>query len=90
MNYLPARRDFYNNCVPGVTPETGPREPWHDCHAKVEGPIAVDLVSNFMDRVKKQGRESLPFMCAITEPEFSLKVEETALLSMLFETDAML
>ena len=80
MNYLPAGRDFYNNCVPGVTPETGPREPWHDCHAKVEGPIAVDLVSNFMDRVKKQGRESLPFMCAITEPEFSLKVE-TALLS---------
>ena len=47
-------RDFYNNCVPGVTQETGPREPWHDCHAKVEGPIAVDLMRNFVDRVKKQ------------------------------------
>ena len=47
-------KDFYNNCVPGVTQETGPREPWHDCHAKVEGPIAVDLMCNFVDRVKKQ------------------------------------
>ena len=57
-----------------MTQETGPREPWHDCHAKVEGPIAVDLVSNFVDRVKKQGRESLPFMYIVQEPEFALKV----------------
>ena len=52
-------KDFYNKNVPGVTKETGPREPWHDCHAKVEGPIAVDLLRNFVDRVRKQASESV-------------------------------
>ena len=28
--------DFYSKCVVGATAETGPREPWHDNHAKVE------------------------------------------------------
>ena len=35
--------DFYQNCVPGATEKTGPREPWHDIHGKVEGPIALDI-----------------------------------------------
>ena len=46
--------DFYSNCVVGVTPETGPREPWHDNHAKVEGPAALDIKHNFEERWKKQ------------------------------------
>ena len=65
-------RDFYSKCVPGATHKTGPREPWHDCHARVEGPVAYDLVRNFADRIEKQGRESLPFMYDITEAEFAL------------------
>jgi len=50
--------DFLSNCVPGVTAETGPREPWHDCHAKAEGPIAYDIKKNFEERWEKQGSGS--------------------------------
>ena len=46
--------DFYNYCVPGVTEDVGPREPWHDCHAKVEGPSALDIMKNFEERWYKQ------------------------------------
>ena len=42
--------DFYQNCVIGATKETGPREPWHDIHAKVEGSIALDIKKNFEER----------------------------------------
>jgi len=42
--------DFYNNCVVGATVNVGPREPWHDCHAKVEGPAALDIMKNFEER----------------------------------------
>jgi phospholipase D1/2 len=42
--------DFYNNCVVGATANVGPREPWHDCHAKVEGPAALDIMKNFEER----------------------------------------
>jgi phospholipase D1/2 len=49
--------DFYNNIVPGATIETGPREPWHDCHAKLEGPIVADVLGNFVERCKKQAPE---------------------------------
>lgn len=27
--------DFRNKCYPGVTEESGPREPWHDIHSQV-------------------------------------------------------
>ena len=32
----------------------GPRQPWHDIHAKVEGPIAWDVLTNFQQRWAKQ------------------------------------
>ena len=62
--------DFYNNCVPGVTQETGPREPWHDCHAKVEGPIALDLMKNFEERCLRQDEESVTSLFRPSEDEF--------------------
>lgn len=31
-----------------------PRQPWHDIHAKVEGPAAMDVCLNFMERWAKQ------------------------------------
>ncbi|XP_057503674.1 phospholipase D alpha 1-like [Actinidia eriantha] len=38
----------------------GPREPWHDIHCKLEGPVAWDVLYNFEQRWKKQvGNEFL-------------------------------
>jgi len=30
------------------------RQPWHDIHAKVEGPVAMDICLNFLERWAKQ------------------------------------
>ncbi|KAF2302584.1 hypothetical protein GH714_037902 [Hevea brasiliensis] len=37
----------------------GPREPWHDIHSRLEGPIAWDVLFNFEQRWKKQGGKDL-------------------------------
>lgn len=36
----------------------GPREPWHDIHSKLEGPIAWDVLYNFEQRWRKQAGRS--------------------------------
>ena len=46
--------DFYQNCTMGTTAMSGPRQPWHDIHARVEGPIVRDVLANFADRWIKQ------------------------------------
>ncbi|XP_074583085.1 phospholipase D alpha 1-like [Curcuma longa] len=33
----------------------GPREPWHDIHSRLEGPIAWDVLYNFEQRWRRQG-----------------------------------
>lgn len=38
----------------GITAESGPREPWHDIHSRIEGPIARDVMRNFEQRWRKQ------------------------------------
>lgn len=49
------RDDFYNGCAAaGVNAETGPRQPWHDIHARVTGRVVLDLVQNFEERWQKQ------------------------------------
>ncbi|XP_052199304.1 phospholipase D alpha 1-like [Diospyros lotus] len=37
----------------------GPREPWHDVHCRLEGPIAWDVLFNFEQRWRKQGKQGL-------------------------------
>ncbi|KAJ8637596.1 hypothetical protein MRB53_011863 [Persea americana] len=37
----------------------GPREPWHDIHCRLEGPIAWDVLFNFEQRWRKQGGKHL-------------------------------
>ncbi|PSS17857.1 Phospholipase D alpha 1 like [Actinidia chinensis var. chinensis] len=37
----------------------GPREPWHDIHSRLEGPIAWDVLFNFEQRWRKQGGKDL-------------------------------
>ena len=49
--------DFRNSDVKSIPPRQGPREPWHDIHSKVEGPIAYDIYLNFKERWLKQGRK---------------------------------
>ena len=49
--------DFYQNCAAGVTEDTGPRQPWHDIHSKVEGPIALDIMKNFEERWIRQSED---------------------------------
>ena len=47
-------KDFLNNFVKQPQALVGPREPWHDIHSKVEGPIAQDVFTNFFERWRKQ------------------------------------
>ncbi|XP_055802613.1 phospholipase D alpha 1-like [Solanum dulcamara] len=49
------KQDFYQPCFPGSSiAKGGPREPWHDIHCKLEGPVAWDVMYNFEQRWRKQ------------------------------------
>ena len=64
--------DFRNRMHP-TTSASGPREPWHDIHSRVEGPTAVDLLYNFQERWQKQGEEGEPVIQLIQkDPEIAL------------------
>eukprot|EP00245_Coleochaete_scutata_P013408 TRINITY_DN543_c1_g4_i4.p1 TRINITY_DN543_c1_g4~~TRINITY_DN543_c1_g4_i4.p1 ORF type:complete len:819 (-),score=153.50 TRINITY_DN543_c1_g4_i4:387-2843(-) len=45
--------DYVNSTFGNTTVNGGPREPWHDIHSRVEGPAALDVVTNFEERWKK-------------------------------------
>ncbi|KAL5712222.1 phospholipase D [Ranunculus cassubicifolius] len=48
--------DFHQPNFTGASiSKGGPREPWHDIHCKLEGPIAWDVLYNFEQRWLKQG-----------------------------------
>ncbi|KAL5199426.1 hypothetical protein ABZP36_020629 [Zizania latifolia] len=48
--------DFHQPNVDGAAiTKGGPREPWHDIHSKLEGPVAWDVLRNFDRRWRKQG-----------------------------------
>ena len=44
------RDDFYQPCEPQIKANVGPRLPWQDIHAKIEGPAARDVMINFVER----------------------------------------
>lgn len=49
------RDDFHQPNFPGSSIEKGgPREPWHDIHCKLEGPVAWDVLYNFEQRWTRQ------------------------------------
>ena len=48
--------DFHNGFLKQPQALVGPRQPWHDIHSKVEGPIAQDVFTNFYERWRKQCR----------------------------------
>ncbi|XP_050217854.1 phospholipase D alpha 1-like [Mercurialis annua] len=48
--------DFHQPCFPDASIDKGgPREPWHDIHCRLDGPVAWDVLSNFEQRWQKQG-----------------------------------
>ncbi|XP_058074447.1 phospholipase D alpha 1-like isoform X4 [Magnolia sinica] len=52
--------DFYQGNFKGASiTKGGPRQPWHDIHCRLEGPIAWDVLFNFEQRWRKQGRKGL-------------------------------
>ncbi|KAJ3702276.1 hypothetical protein LUZ61_005981 [Rhynchospora tenuis] len=52
--------DFHQPNFEGATiNKGGPREPWHDIHCRLEGPIAWDVLYNFEQRWRKQGGKDL-------------------------------
>ncbi|KAI4376307.1 hypothetical protein MLD38_014087 [Melastoma candidum] len=49
------REDFHQpNFSDASIRKGGPREPWHDIHCRLEGPVAWDVLYNFEQRWKKQ------------------------------------
>lgn len=50
--------DFHQPNYPETSAaKGGPREPWHDIHARVEGPVAWDVLWNFEQRWRMQAKE---------------------------------
>uniref|UniRef100_A0A0E0HA65 Phospholipase D n=1 Tax=Oryza nivara TaxID=4536 RepID=A0A0E0HA65_ORYNI len=52
--------DFHQpNFATATVAKGGPREPWHDIHCRLEGPVAWDVLYNFEQRWRKQGGKDL-------------------------------
>ncbi|OIV98260.1 hypothetical protein TanjilG_14849 [Lupinus angustifolius] len=52
--------DFHQPNFKGASiAKGGPREPWHDIHCRLEGPVAWDVLINFEQRWKKQGKKDV-------------------------------
>jgi len=62
--------DFYQNCTMGCSAMSGPRQPWHDIHARVEGPIVLDVLCNFADRwIKQNPAQCDDLLCIEDDPD---------------------
>ena len=66
--------DFYNGCAQ-TTADEGPRQPWHDIHCKVEGPIALDVLQNFTERWQRQTEGCEDSLLCINDENFNVNVE---------------
>ena len=62
----------FRNRMHVSTSASGPREPWHDIHSRVEGPAALDLFANFEERWSKQGDPTHP---PLTNPLKNVKLD---------------
>ena len=59
-----------NNYISAVTQNIGPREPWHDCHVRVEGSAALDIMKNFEERWYKQAPNKVTQLYHMNKNEF--------------------
>ena len=47
---------------PGIfNPHQGPRQPWHDVHARVTGEAAIDVLQNFKERWKLEAPKEVEY-----------------------------
>lgn len=52
--------DFHQPNFTGASiTKGGPREPWHDIHCRLEGPVAWDVLYNFEQRWRRQGGKDI-------------------------------
>eukprot|EP00116_Pleurobrachia_bachei_P000573 sb/3460835/ len=59
--------DFYQT-FPGILKASeGPRQPWHDVHARVTGEAALDVLANFSDRWKVEAPKEASYL--VEEPD---------------------
>lgn len=65
--------DFYSNCFLGACADVGPRQPWHDIHAKVEGQIALDIKRNFDERWSRQSEDMAARLFQLSGDEFDIE-----------------
>ncbi|WOL00121.1 hypothetical protein Cni_G08834 [Canna indica] len=49
-------KDDYHNPNFVSYDESGPREPWHDLHSRIDGPAAYDVLRNFEERWSKASK----------------------------------
>eukprot|EP00667_Euglena_gracilis_P001605 EG_transcript_1604 len=75
--------DFYQPCHPGLDPRVGPRQPWHDIHCRLEGPVARDVLQNFEDRWLKQAEPNTALPTSLLhnlekDPELASPFEDHA------------
>ncbi|XWS72665.1 hypothetical protein CRYUN_Cryun02cG0059900 [Craigia yunnanensis] len=52
----------------------GPREPWHDIHCKLEGPVAWDVLYNFEQRWLRQARRKKHLLYPLRKLEEMTKI----------------
>lgn len=50
--------DFRNKFI-NLSSKCGPRQPWHDTHARVSGPATLNLLKNFRERWGRERRRLL-------------------------------
>ncbi|KAK7078979.1 hypothetical protein SK128_002387 [Halocaridina rubra] len=66
------QHDFYNGvCESSVS--VGPRQPWHDIHMFVEGPVVHDILNNFIERWKRQATDRESRLLPVTNDNFVLE-----------------
>ncbi|EFJ35104.1 hypothetical protein SELMODRAFT_165923 [Selaginella moellendorffii] len=72
------KEDFHQPNYAGASIDKGgPREPWHDIHSKLEGPVAWDVLRNFEQRWHKQGDGNQHLVSlGNLEPQSSLVADE--------------
>ncbi|OAE28305.1 hypothetical protein AXG93_2507s1170 [Marchantia polymorpha subsp. ruderalis] len=66
------RKDFQQGCIPGAALKSGgPRQPWHDIHSKLEGAVAWDAHTNFVQRWLCQAGKINEHLLVSVDPEAS-------------------